>query len=220
MRFKITGEHRKVFEQQRYIAFDDLLPKSLVEEAAAGIDALLSSRLRRLITAASPQELFKVGHDLWRQDPTIRRLVQNRALAQVAGELMKKTGLVLAFDQSLRTTSQVGFPGAQPHSLEHSSCIQPLAGAALVRLTGNSHHSFLPAETTSVMFLAPDFLLPWEMFFQEPHHSFLLIAYAPPKALYLLEKNDPHTHELKKLGYAFGDHVGPPHHPILFKVHN
>lgn len=219
MRFKITGDHRKVFENQKYIAFADVLPSSLLEEASCRIDTFLSSRLKRLIENVPPPELFKVGHDLWRQDETIKQLVQNRTLAQLAGGLLGKTPLLLAFDQVLRTTSQVGFPQANARSLQQISCIQPLAGAALLRLLGTSTSSpLLPTKPENVVFLAPDLPLPWELFFQEPHHTFLLITYASPKALYLLEKNDPHTHELKKLGYAFGDHICPPHHPLLYTL--
>jgi hypothetical protein len=55
------------------------------------------------------------------------------------------------------------------------------------------------------------------MFFQEPKRSFLMIGYAPAKALYVCEKNDPNLHFLKKLGYAFGDHLNTNFHPLLYK---
>lgn len=216
MRFKITGEHRKVFEQQGFIAFENVLPKTLVEEAAVGVDTVLGARLKKLVDGASPDELFKVGRDVWRQDEVASRLVQNRAMAQVGADLFKESRLLLAFDQSLRTTADVGIR-MEPQTLAEMSCIQPLAGAVVVRLKGSAMpSSILPAAPTDVVFISPHYPIPWPLFFQESHHSFILIAYAPPKAQYLLEKRDLHTHELKKLGCAFGDRIRPPVNPIVF----
>lgn len=217
MRFKITGHHRKIFETQKYITFENVLPITLVQEASLQADALLSKRLNHLIETTSAPELFKLGRDLWRQDETLKRLVHNRALAQIAGELFGHSALQLAYDQLLRTTSQPGYPGATTLSLQEISCIQPLAGAALIRLSGTSEtYPLLPAKSEDVVFLSPTLSLPWELFFQEPQHSFLLIAYAPFKALYVLEKRDIHTHQLKKLGYGFGDSIHPPEHPLVY----
>jgi hypothetical protein len=217
MRFKITGDHRKVFEKQGFIAFENVLPKSLVVEAAAGVDTVLSKRLKKLIDTASPHELFKVGRDVWRQEGVVSRLVQNRAMAQIGAELFKESRLLLAFDQSLRATATVGLIEIEPMSLAEMSSIQPLAGAALVRLKGGAMPSpLLPPLETDVVFITPQLQIPWPLFFQESHHSFILIAYAPAKAQYLLEKKDLHTHELKKLGYVFGDRIRPPHHPVVF----
>ncbi len=217
MRFKITGQHRKVFESQKYITFENSLPSTLLEEASLQADTILSARLHRMIDNVSSPELFKVGRDLWRQNATIKRLVQNRTLAQLAGGLFGKKTLHLAFAQLLRTTSRIGFPGLTACPLQQISCIHPLAGAALIRLSGtNTSSPLLPTQPEDVVFLTPDLPIPWEIFFQEPHHSFLLIAYAPPRAQYLLNKQDVHTHDLKKLGYGFGDAICPPHHPILY----
>jgi hypothetical protein len=219
MRFKITGQHRRVFETQKYITFENVLPSNLIHEAALQADAILSQRFHRLIETASPSELFKIGRDLWRQDDTAKRLVQNRVLAQIAGGLFGHKTLQLAYDQLLRTPIQSAFPGATTLSLQEISCFQPLAGAALVRLLGTSLASPLfPTKSEDVVFLAPDLPIPWEVFFQEPHHSFLLIVYAPFKALYILEKRDLHTHAMKKLGYVFGDTIHPPEHPIVYTV--
>jgi hypothetical protein len=101
------------------------------------------------------------------------------------------------------------------------SSIQPLAGVLLFHLSGSSLPSpFLPSRPENVMVLSPDLTIPWEIFFQLPHQSYFLIAYAAPEAIYVLEKKDPHTHALKKLGYVFGDRLQNGHHPIVFRAHS
>jgi hypothetical protein len=218
MRFKITGEHRKVLEKQKYIEFEDLFSEEQLAPVSQHADQVLAKRGRQLITAQSATELFKLGRDLWRDDETVLNFVRHRGLAQLAGQLFNKKALHLAFDQALRTATRSGFPSAVPASLQQKSCIQPLAGAALIRLKGEDHAApFFPKKKENVVFLAPDFIIPWEVFFQTPDESFLLVAYAPAKALYVLEKNDVHVHGLKKLGYGFGDSLNSSHHPILYK---
>lgn len=217
MRFKITGDHRKVLEKQKFIEFEDVFSLDQIDEASRHIDQVLAQRSRKLIDTQSPQELFQVGHDLWRDDKTLQNFVCNRGLAQLAAQLFEQKTIYLAFDQALRTTRRPGFPAALPATLQQKSCIQPLAGGVLIRLSGESHpSSMLPKKRENVVLLSSNLLLPWEMFFQEPEQSFLLIAYAPAKALYVLEKNDPHVHLLKKMGYVFGDHLNAEHHPVLY----
>jgi hypothetical protein len=43
-----------------------------------------------------------------------------------------------------------------------------------------------------------------------------MIVYCTDKTVYVLEKRDPHTHALKKLGYGFGDRLEEKTHPIIF----
>ncbi|MBS0648579.1 MAG: hypothetical protein JSS10_05060 [Verrucomicrobia bacterium] len=217
MRFKITGDHRKVLEKQKFIEFEDVFSLDQIDEASSHVDQVLTQRSRGLIDTQSPPELFQVGHDLWRDDKTLQDLVCNRGLAQLAAQLFEQKTLYLAFDQALRTTRRCGFPSLAPTTLQRKSCIQPLTGAVLIRLSGESHpSSMLPKKRENVVLLSPDLLVPWEMFFQEPDQSFLLIAYASAKALYVLEKNDPHVHLLKKMGYVFGDRLNSEHHPVLY----
>jgi hypothetical protein len=216
MRFKVTGDHRKVLEKQKFIEFEDVFPLDQIDEASKHVDQVLAKRARQLIDTQSSQELFHVGRDLWRDDEIVKNLVCSRGLAQLAAQLFHHNVLHLAFDQALRTALRPGFPSATPATLQQKSCIQPLAGAVLIRLSGESHpSSMLPKKRENAVLFAPNLLLPWEIFFQEPHNSFLLIAYAPAKALYVLEKNDPNVHGLKKLGYVFGDNLNNQHHPIL-----
>jgi hypothetical protein len=218
MRFKVTGEHRKVLEKQRFIEFEDLFSSAQLDEMAQHIDQVLTKRTRQMIDTQSPDELYKIGRDLWRDDPVIKKFVSDRGLASLAAQLFQEKTLRLGFDQALRTSVRTGFSAGAPATLEQRSCIQPLVGAALIQLSGSPDPlTLLPKKRENVVFIAPNFLVPWEIFFQQPQHSFLLISYAPDKALYICEKNDPHVHGLKRLGYVFGDNLNSDHHPLLYK---
>ena len=218
MRFKVTGDHRKVLEKQKFIEFEDVFSLEEIEKASQHVDGVLAKKTKQLIDTQSCPELFHVGRDLWRDDPVLENFICNRGLAQLTAQLFQQKTLYLGFDQALRTTTRPGFPGATPATLQQKSCIQPLVGVVLIRLSGESDPlSMLPKKRENVVLMAPNLILPWEMFFQEPKRSFLMIGYAPAKALYVCEKNDPNLHFLKKLGYAFGDHLNTNFHPLLYK---
>lgn len=218
MRFKVTGEHRKVLEKQKFIEFEDLFSLDELEKVSKHVDEVLAKRARQLIDTQSCEELFHVGRDVWRDDPVLENFICNRGMAQLAAQLFQQKTLQLAFDQALRTTLRSGFPNADTATLQQKSCVQPLAGAVLIRLSGESHPlSMLPKKRENAVLLAPNLILPWEIFFQEPKSSFLLIAYAPAKAIYVCEKGDSNLHFLKKLGYGFGDNLNTSHHPLLYK---
>ena len=218
MRFKIKGDHRKVLEKQKFIEFEDVFTLEEIEKVSSHVDQALGKRAKQLIDTQSCEQLFREGRDLWRDDPALENFICNRGLAQLAAQLFHQNTLCLAFDQALRTTLRPGYPEATPATLQERSCIQPLAGAILIRLHGESHpFSMLPKKRENAVLLGPNLILPWEIFFQESRCSFLLIAYAPAKSLYVCEKNDPNLHFLKKLGYGFGDNLNTDFHPLLYK---
>ncbi|HEX2579133.1 MAG TPA: hypothetical protein VHK67_01860 [Rhabdochlamydiaceae bacterium] len=218
MRFKVTGDHRKILEKQKFIEFDDLFSLDEIEKVSAHVDQVLAKRTKHLIDTQSCSELFHAGRDVWRDDPILEKFICNRGLAQLTAQLFQQNTLCLGFDQVLRSTTCPGFPNGTPTTLQQKSCILPLAGVVLIRLSGEADPlSLLPKKRENVVLISPHLIVPWEMFFQEPKRSFLMIGYAPAKALYVREKNDPNLHSLKKLGYVFGDHLNTNFHPLLYK---
>lgn len=218
MRFKVAGVHREFFEKNGYIEFESVLKLEDLSLLTSHTDEVLQKRIANQIEFRSPEELYRSGRDVWRSDATLRKQIFSHSLAHLAADLFKKPTLHIAFDQLLRTGQKPGFSNLLPSSLQSISSIQPIAGAVLIHLSGPPLPSeFVPSSPENVMFLSSDLVIPWELFFQLPHQSYLLIAYAPPKAIYVLEKKDPHTHALKKLGYAFGDRLQQAHHPIVFR---
>lgn len=218
MRFKIAGPHREFFQKNGYIELESMLTPEEIALLASSADRLLEKRLSDQIEFKSAEELFRVGHDLWRDDEVLRKKILSHNFAEVGAELFKKNSLHLAFDQLLRTGSKPGFPKQLPSTLNEITSIYPLAGAVLIHLSGTTSPSeIIPSQRENVIYLSPEMTIPWELFFQSPHQSYLLIAYANPESVYVLQKKDPHTHALKKLGYVFGDRVTHDHHPIVFR---
>lgn len=218
MRFKIIGEHRAFFNENGYLELESVLSPEDISLLSSATDKLLEKRLSDLIEFRSAEELYRVGRDLWREDETIRKKVLSHNLAELAADLFKKKTIHIAFDQLLRTGSKPGFPGKLPSTLNEISSIFPLAGAVLIHLSGTSTPSeLIPSQGENIIYLSPDKTIPWELFFQTPHQSYLLIAYAIPESVYVLQKKDPHTHALKKQGYVFGDRIRHDTHPIIFR---
>jgi hypothetical protein len=218
MRFKTAGVHREFFQKNGFIEFESLLSAQEASQLASHADLLLQKRLSNQLEFRSATELYRAGRDLWRDDATLRKKELSHTFAQLAADIFKKPILHLAFDQILRTAATPGFPNQIPSSLNAISSIQPLAGALLLHLSGSSPpFDLIPRCHENVMLLSPDLTIPWEFFFQLPHQSYLLIAYAVPESVYVLRKEDPHTHALKRLGYVFGDRLTHDHHPIVFR---
>ena len=216
--FKIIGEHRAFFNENGYLELESVLPSDEISHLARAADHLLEKRLADRLEFRSAEELYRVGRDLWREDETIRKKVLSHNLAELAADLFKKKAVHIAFDQLLRTGSKPGFPGKLPSTLNEISSIFPLAGAVLIHLSGIATPSELvPSQRENIIYLSPDKTIPWELFFQTPHQSYLLIAYATPESVYVLQKKDPHTHALKQRGYVFGDRVKHDTHPIIFR---
>jgi hypothetical protein len=218
MRFKIAGAHREFFQKNGYIELESVLTPQEVEILSSSADALIQNRLSDTLEFRSPKELYRVSHDLWRDDKTLQKKILSHTFAEIGAELFKKETLHIAYDQLLRTGSTPGFPNQTPSTLNETSSIFPLAGALLIHLSGSRILSELvPSQPENVVYLSPEIILPWELFFQQPHQSYLLISYATPQSIYVLQKKDPHTHGLKKLGYVFGDRVMHSQHPIVFR---
>ena len=217
MRFKIAGSHREFFQKNGYIELESMLTFQEVSQLSAAADKLLEKRLSDQIEFKSAEELYRVGHDLWRDDETLRKKILSNAFALIGAELFKKKSLQIAYDQLLRTGSKPGYPNKLPSTLNEISSIYPLAGALLIHLSGPAIPSeIIPSQHENVIYLSPDMTIPWELFYQMPHQSYLLIAYANPESVYVLQKKDPHTHALKKRGYVFGDRVKHDNRPIVF----
>jgi len=218
MRAALTPEHREFFSRNHFIEFEELLPFLDCEKIKEHTDQVLLKRTLKSLESQSPEQLFAVGRDLFREDALIRKMVVSRLLAQTFSLLLDAPVIRVAYDEVLRTTKIGSSPLSQATSLQSVSAFQSLLGGAVIRLTPDgTSHEFLPQKVGSVVFFRPDLPLPWPDFFQIEHQSFLLIAYAPERCLYVPSSDDPHGHALKKLGYGSGDALNNTLHPIAFR---
>ncbi len=219
MKFALASEHRDFFAKNAFIEFEELLSQDEVESLRQHIDEVLAKRLKIKksdLDRKSAQELFLAGRDLWRDDPAIKKQVAAPRLAEIASVLFKKKNLRLGYDQSWRTGPITGPPFLENFALQQISCLQTIAGGLILQLSPSPPPSFpFSHPAGSGIFIKPHFPLPFPSLFQIPRLHLLLIVYCGEKTLYVSEKNDPHTHALKKQGYVFGDLLRNDRHPLL-----
>lgn len=200
MRFTIASDQFTFFKDHGYIGFHDLFS---------------AAYLLQLESAVTKNE-----RDLFRSSPAIQELVFNKTLAEIAGKLTNNKNIRFGFDQSICSDTPLEF-GGKICTLESISCIQPLACGLILRLTDQINPPkttlFCPRDERGVaLFFSPKILLSLLPLFEEKKQKFILIGYAYNKPQYIANKQDPFVHQLKSLGYAFGDHLDTTTHPILF----
>jgi hypothetical protein len=221
MRFALNSDHRDFYAKQGMIEFEDLLSIDAVEKLQQEIDSTLCARLRippSRLHDQSSLSLYESGFDLWRASNTIKRTLFKTTLSEIASQLFQAQIFRIGFDQYLCTANPPPFSTSL--SLNGFSCAHPLLGGLLLRLsepTSESSTQLIPSKAGSGVFFSPDKIISWKELFSQPDLRMILIAYAPKKTFYRLEKNDPHTHRWKGLGYVFGDLLKDNLHPIIYR---
>lgn len=206
MRLFLTDDQKEFFQKNRFIEIEGLLPLEKIT---------LIEKLSDLTLAKRPGNPFLQGYDLWRDNKELKEILHRRSLIKIIAELFHTFPLRIAFDQYIKTSSP--FPIQTTWALEELSCIKPLAGGMLIPLSFSkplkSHFPF--PKKGNVLFLAPDYPIPWPLLFGLEDLKLLIVSFAPEKAIYQQETRDPHQHVLKKWGYVFGDSLNNQYHPIL-----
>jgi len=222
MKLQISQSHRDFFALNRFIEFENLLSLEEGLMVSQTIDAILLKK--RLSQATSPQDLFLKGRDLWRNSPQVWNFVSSKKFSQIGSQLLhphlpqRQISLRLGFDQLLEI-GKTAFPSFYPAStLQEVTSIQPLLGFILFHFRGEPIDSPpFPKEKVNAVFVSPHYLMPWDLLFQNMLQRFFIIAYCASNSLYLFQPKDLHTHELKRMGYGFGDHLEGKYHPLIFK---
>lgn len=135
------------------------------------------------------------GRDLERDNPPLLSALHTPRLGQLAANLFVKKRLRIVF-------TQYGpfFEGTLP--IETISSMSETCGGAIVNLA-----------TGVVTFYTAQFPLDFAAL-QTPY---LFIVFATDRARYRLQESDPFTHQLKRLGYGFGDLITEETHPLIAK---
>ena len=152
-------------------------------------EKLISAEDCAFLLAKTPER------DLWRKNPQIKKITLSSKFAEIAASLAKKNSLRLAYDERLPAHFQA------PHPLGETTCLKHLSISLLLILSGE--------KAGNGIFFLPDVYVP-------SADDAFLITYCEPRTMYLLDKSDPHVHDLKKLGYVFGDLLRSETHPILY----
>ncbi len=204
MRFGVAPEHLEFYYQNHFIEFEDLLTKEEVTELKKNLD---NSTITR---------------DLFRTDPGIKRIVLRHKLAEIVSNLMKIKHFRIGYDILLKSGDN---PFKEPTTLKEMSCIQGIVCGFILSLTEEPNTLIkqeasplcpLPHKQGSGVFFSPETPISFENLFSLSNQTHLLIVYAIEKAVYQLAEADPYTHELKKIGYGFGDRLQNDTHPMVF----
>ena len=229
MHFAMARQHLDFFHQHHYIEFEDLLSPAEVQTLS---QELIKTQGMHHHTA--PENLAKIdlnslylsGYDTWRNNPTIKKFVLRRELAEIASNLTKESPLRIAFDQVFSSSENSTPLFEKPLPLYEMSCIQGIVCGCILQLSPSSEQNPpetnedftpIPKKAGSGIFFRPELPLSLDYLLHTPNMLQLLIVYAENNSLYTYLETDPHTHTLKKLGYVFGDRLRNTTHPILFR---
>jgi len=220
MKYILTSDHLHFFSQHHFIEFEDLLSMEEIDHYRKILDESLSKRLKVPLQKVSCDTLFMHGRDLFRKNEDIKKFASRKVFAEIGAQLFNEKILRLASDHYFRSEKNTSSDVLSSSlSLQQLNCFQRISGGLLFNFCQQDLSSALfpfPIKKRSGVFLSPILKLNFSSFFAHPHSSFFLITYGPEKLIYTLSQTDPHTHDLKKLGYVFGDAVQTTTHPIVY----
>lgn len=225
MKFTIEGSHREFFEKNHRIEFESLLTFSQTGVLRERIHDALALRSKNRGTA---EEQFNHGRDLWRLSGDLRKTIMQQRFSEIAYELMGIKPLRIAYDQYFP------FPDAQAKegssyqnlicsglTLQELSCVQGVVCGLMLCLSGEgaaeASTSLFSQKAGNGVFFDAKFPLDFKDLYQRQGNEYLMITYAHSSSVYILNRNDPHTHEFKNLGYNFGDKLTDKLHPIIYR---
>ncbi|KIC77211.1 hypothetical protein DB41_CR00050 [Neochlamydia sp. TUME1] len=231
MKLATDKSHRDYFYKHGTIEFDGLFPLEQIQQLNTAIDGLLSLTFKNIAPQSQNTEnVFLCGRDLYRKDERIKKQVLNRRLAEIAQELMEARGLRIGYDQLL--VGQSGQANVNTDalynqflqsvgSLQDKSCVQPLVCGLVICLQPSSSLEIppviLPQTLGNGVFFKPDLPLDLSYLSHAQGGRYLMIAYAKPRSIYVLNDKDPHTHSLKHRGYVFGDRLSDKLNSLIIR---
>jgi len=236
MKFSVAYEHRQFFSKQNYIEFDELLTCTHCSELTKAIDITLAKRLSVDEVSVSKQpadKVFKVGRDLWRTNDHVKKLVMQPHLSAIAADLVQTKDVRLGYDLlfpelSRRFTLTHGERKledflSKTHSLNEMSCLDGIACGLLICLSEpakpelSSEEAYIPKIPGNGIYLSPELVIDFPKLAPQQGNYFLIV-YTYSSAYYILNEEDPHAHELKHLGYHFGDKLTDKINPIVHRA--
>jgi len=203
MKYQISANQRHFFDTNHWIEFEELITKTDQEKLLKAIQKHASCK------------------DLCRDIAEVRDVLFAPKFSAIAGLLCQKTPLRYGFDELYCESSHtLAFS-----CLSNERAVSGLELAMMLCLEGSSEadseenehmHIFCKKERNAIFF-TPTASCDPKAFLRHRNQTYLLFAWASRDALYLYNQKDPNLHELKKLGYVFGDKVREKTHPILWR---
>jgi hypothetical protein len=191
MKISVDQKQREVYLRDGALILEGILPPDFQEEVLKEADRVDAGG----------------GRNLWRKSPALQQLDGCRPLVDVAAQLLGVKLVRLGFDHYIPS-----FAGAYEDwiqgraSLEEVSSIQGNSCGVLISLTGNGDGLFVePSHSVD--------LTPWI----ENDGPYYLILYTSAKSRYVLNRRDPGSSVMARLGYNTGDRLKEGSNPIVHK---
>ncbi len=235
MKFAITAEQRQYFHKHQFLELEGLLTPSQIGILNTQIEAAVFKRKSTPTIKYKNlpvEELFMEGHDLWRSDPAIAKIVKDVKFAEIGKELTQSKYMRLGSDQwfpgnPIEPQAKTRQPAydkllSKISSLRNVSCLRGVNCGLMLCLSDshqehdNAYEGVFSHTAGNGVFIAPERGIDFQTLRKRPGQQFLLIVYTEKTTLYTMQEEDPHTHELKKLGYVFGDRLNDRLHPPIY----
>lgn len=238
MPYSISSDQKYFFQKHGWIQFESLIPAEKSAEFGELLRSTLAQRMgvpKGMLGMNASSKVYSKGRDVWRDHEELRRFSCGGKYAQIAGQLVGKRQLRIAWDQSFlyqgdayeKKGSKSFFSSMQGKTLEEISPVQHVEIACLFSFEGRgselkpleegeSFNPFACGEGEGI-FLRPDVPLDFSGLSLREGCVYLLVVYCGNPALYIHSTLDPNTHELKNLDYVFGDSLSQKTHPVVYR---
>ncbi len=225
MRFSLPDSYFEFFLRNQILEIENLMTSQDAETLSEKCEELLLKHMhQKPLNITSNLELWKAGKDLWKEDADIKKILFRLQLGELSHILFKQRPIRLAYTQALFTGDKQDSLFDETETLQNISSMGPLLGGVLLCLDTPSEQeavALLPDLKTlakgRAFFFSGEYQIPFAELFKQKRLKMILLCFAPGKIRYKLEPKDPHTHELKKSGYAFGDSLPEEICPYLYR---
>lgn len=236
MSIVVAGEQISFFERFGFVELESFFNEKEVSLLLSAAIDEIERRKKETLTEPSEDPVLLYGHDLAITSEKMRKLLFSLKLAKAAYHLIRKKPLRYAFDCLWKTP-----PLCLNAPVESISSVSPLLISVVIaletkvsvprldgcfRMEGSDvpneqisrqkpfEYSSFPKDNGSVAFISPQtsFLTPPSL-----PGVYLILGFTSAQPVYRLQPTDPHTHDLKRYGYVFGDQLKETTHPVLFR---
>lgn len=157
---------------------------------------------------------LKSGHDLWRTNLALKRLLLSRKMGSVALSLLSKDRLMLAFDRCIPTEFSLD-PAEKIKNLFSVQGIVLIVffqavEPPIINAPKLGHPPYCNA-IGNILLVRPDLLISWP----KSSSPIYLAAYCNTNAVYVENPHDLAAEALKQMGYEYGDVLRAKTHPLL-----
>ncbi len=161
-------------------------------------DGLLSDAEQKSLFEAVKNTQNKMRDLSYISEP-IKTITHMSRLAKLASELTHVRHLRFGFDQILQTPQGIA-------NFASEVCITGLVCLLYISIDPKDSNCLFALATVDTAELPLN-----------PEKSYFVVGWATSRAQYILQPKDLYTHELKRLGYVFGDRLKEEWHPTLIR---